>query len=55
MFEGINASLQEPYLEDERPWLVGFSDAKDSTMLAALVFDVALSIPAEQRQPTLRR
>jgi DNA sulfur modification protein DndC len=50
MFQEIKASLHELYLEDERPWLVGFSGGKDSTMLAALIFDVILSIPAEQRK-----
>jgi hypothetical protein len=41
MFQEIKASLHELYLEDERPWLVGFSGGKDSTMLASLIFDVA--------------
>jgi DNA sulfur modification protein DndC len=35
--------------DDERPWLVGFSGGKDSTMLAALVFDAVLSVPQEKR------
>ena len=50
MFQEIKGSLRQLYLEDERPWLVGFSGGKDSTMLAALVFDVVLSIPAGQRK-----
>ena len=50
MFQEIKASLQQLYLEDERPWLVGFSGGKDSTMLASLIFDAVLSIPAEQRK-----
>ena len=50
MFQEIKGSLRQLYLEDERPWLVGFSGGKDSTMLASLVFDVVLSIPAEQRK-----
>ena len=29
---------------------MGFSGGKDSTMLASLIFDVILSIPAEQRK-----
>jgi hypothetical protein len=28
MFQEIKASLQRLYLEDERPWLVGFSGGK---------------------------
>jgi DNA sulfur modification protein DndC len=36
----IRDSLRHLYLEDERPWLVGFSGGRDSTMLASLVFGV---------------
>lgn len=50
MFQEIKASLRQLYVEDERPWLVGFSGGKDSTMLASLIFDVVLSIPPEQRK-----
>jgi hypothetical protein len=45
MFQEVNASLHRLHLEDERPWLVGFSGDKDSNMLALLILDVALSIP----------
>ncbi|MFZ0963675.1 MAG: hypothetical protein WAO35_22655 [Terriglobia bacterium] len=50
MFQEIKASLQQLYREDNRPWLVGFSGGKDSTMLASLISDAVLSIPAEQRK-----
>ena len=50
MFEEIKSFLHELYIEDERPWLVGFSGGKDSTMLASLVFEVVMSIPAPQRK-----
>ncbi|MGA2608685.1 MAG: DNA phosphorothioation system sulfurtransferase DndC [Terriglobia bacterium] len=50
MFHEIKASLEQLYREDKRPWLVGFSGGKDSTMLASLIFDVIFSIPAEQRK-----
>jgi len=49
VFRDIRDSLRKLYLEDSRPWLVGFSGGKDSTMLASLVFEVVLSISAEQR------
>jgi DNA sulfur modification protein DndC len=48
IFQDIKGSLRQLYLEDERPWLVGFSGGKDSTMLASLVFD------AQSRQQPLR-
>src|SRR5258708_7736405 len=49
IYQSIIASLQEMYLNDERPWLVGFSGGKDSTMVASLVFDAVLSVPPNQR------
>ena len=51
MFQDIKASLQQLYLEDKRPWLVGFSGGKDSTLLASLIFDVLLSLPGDRRLP----
>jgi 3'-phosphoadenosine 5'-phosphosulfate sulfotransferase (PAPS reductase)/FAD synthetase len=35
-YTDIKDSLRHLYLEDPRPWLVGFSGGKDSTMLASL-------------------
>jgi DNA sulfur modification protein DndC len=49
-YREINESLQRLYTEDDRPWLLGFSGGKDSTMLASLLFDAILSIPAAQRK-----
>ncbi|HXF75816.1 MAG TPA: phosphoadenosine phosphosulfate reductase family protein, partial [Methylomirabilota bacterium] len=50
IYQNIKSSLAELYTNDERPWLVGFSGGKDSTMLAALVFDAVLSVPPEERR-----
>lgn len=50
VYQDIRENLRELYLEDTRPWLVGFSGGKDSTMLASLVFDAVLSAPADQRK-----
>src|SRR4030042_802886 len=49
-YRDIRGTISQLYMEDERPWLVGFSGGKDSTMLASLVFDVVLAVPAEQRK-----
>lgn len=46
----IAESLRELYLTDPRPWLVGFSGGKDSTLLASLVFDTVRSVPAQAWQ-----
>lgn len=48
--QGIRSYLHTLYLEDARPWLVGFSGGKDSTMLASLIFDTVLSVPPDQRK-----
>ena len=49
-YKDIKDSLTQLYAEDERPWLVGFSGGKDSTMLASLIFDAVLSIPPGERK-----
>ncbi len=49
MFTEIKASLRDLYFADPRPWLVGFSGGKDSTMVAGLIFDMLKEIPKEQR------
>ena len=49
MFADIRDRLRRLYLEDPRPWLVGFSGGKDSTLLAALIFEAVASIPPEDR------
>ncbi len=48
-YQDIKKSLRQLYMDDNRPWLVGFSGGKDSTMLASLVFDAALSVPPTER------
>jgi DNA sulfur modification protein DndC len=49
-YSKITHFLTKLYLEDDRPWLVGFSGGKDSTMLASLIFDSVLTIPTAQRK-----
>ncbi len=48
-YEDIKSALRQLYIEDDRPWLVGFSGGKDSTMLASLIFEAVLSFPIERR------
>ena len=48
-YQDITESLRTLYLDDARPWLVGFSGGKDSTMVASLVFEVVAAIPKERR------
>jgi len=54
MFDDILQNLKNIYLNDPRPWLVGFSGGKDSTMVVALVFSTLLSIsPDERNKPVM--
>src|ERR1039458_2238171 len=46
----IKSSLRQLYLDDPRPWRVGFSGGKDSTMPASLIVEVIAGIPDGQRQ-----
>lgn len=48
-YQEIKDTLHQLYTEDDRPWLVGFSGGKDSTMLASLVFETVMALPLEKR------
>lgn len=50
VYRDIRDSLRTLYLEDPRPWLVGFSGGKDSTLVASLIVEAIASIPSEQRK-----
>ena len=50
MFAEIKAQLTDLYLTDPRPWLIGFSGGKDSTVVAAMIFEVVAGIPESQRK-----
>jgi DNA sulfur modification protein DndC len=47
-FQDLKDSLRELYLGDDRPWLVGFSGGKDSTLVAQLIFEAVQNAPANQ-------
>lgn len=49
MFSEIQATLRDLYLSAPRPRLVRFSGGKDSTMVAALIFEAIRSIPEQER------
>lgn len=49
MFTEIITLLTRLYLEDGRPWLIGFSGGKDSTMLASLIFEAVFAIEPDKR------
>ena len=43
------AEIRDLYLEDDRPWVIGFSGGKDSTAVLQLVYTAVLSLPAQQQ------
>ena len=42
--------VRELYLQDQRPWVVGFSGGKDSTAVLQLVYTAVLTLPPEERK-----
>lgn len=46
----IRRELREEYIQPHsKPWIVGFSGGKDSTLLAHLVVETLLALPSEER------
>lgn len=48
--EELIAEVQEIYLADDIPWVVGYSGGKDSTATLQLVWRALRDLPAERRQ-----
>ena len=54
MFDAIRKEIAEEYAQPhEKPWIVGFSGGKDSTLVAHLVVEHLLSIPRSDRIRTV--
>lgn len=52
-FEDIIQEMSMVYQHDRRPWMIGFSGGKDSTLLCCLVFDMLNRLSPEQRCKTV--
>lgn len=48
-FEQIKQEMALVYLHDRRPWMIGFSGGKDSTLLCQLAFEMLEALPQEKR------
>ena len=48
--DDITEDLWDAYSSDERPWIVGFSGGKDSTMLVKLIYYAMVKLPKEERK-----
>lgn len=42
--------MKKVYLHDSRPWMIGYSGGKDSTLLCQLVFEMLEELPEENRK-----
>ncbi|MFG2047344.1 DNA phosphorothioation system sulfurtransferase DndC [Micromonospora sp. NPDC048935] len=50
VIERLTTEIQELYLTDHIPWVVGYSGGKDSTAVLQLVWLALAGLPAEQRK-----
>ena len=48
LIEDAKELIKEVYLEDDRPWVVGYSGGKDSTVVCQIVFDSLKELDREQ-------
>ncbi len=49
VFEDIIEEMTYVYRHDNRPWLIGYSGGKDSSMLVSLVVEMVMRLPENQR------
>ncbi len=49
VFESIIEEMRLVYLHDQRPWMIGFSGGKDSTLLCQLTLEMLCTLRPEQR------
>ena len=50
--------IQYVYMSDKRPWVIGYSGGKDSTVLTHLVYTMLKQLPPEKKhkkEPYLKR
>ena len=48
-FEDIINEIMYVYKHDRRPWLIGYSGGKDSTLLVSVVFEAVRRLKKEER------
>ena len=49
----LTKEIQELYLLDEIPWVIGYSGGKDSTCILQLVWNAIAALPEEKRNKTI--
>jgi len=53
VYEDIIQEMSIVYQHDKRPWMIGFSGGKDSTLLCCLVIEMLQRLPASKRIKTV--
>lgn len=53
IFEDIIEEMSLVYNHDRRPWMIGFSGGKDSTLLCSLVFEMLKRLPESSRNKSV--
>jgi DNA sulfur modification protein DndC len=46
----ITKEIQDLYLRDQRPWIIGYSGGKDSTAVAQLIWNAIKALPTKSRK-----
>ena len=54
VFEDIIEEMTYVYKHDNRPWLIGYSGGKDSSLLVSLVVEVVMRLPEYERNKKIR-
>ena len=55
IYEDIIQEMSLVYQHDKRPWMIGFSGGKDSTLLCCLVMEMLRRLPASKRNKKVYR
>ncbi|MEW8256326.1 MAG: DNA phosphorothioation system sulfurtransferase DndC [Candidatus Thiodiazotropha taylori] len=50
VIKDLVSEMKEIYLADNRPWIIGFSGGKDSTVVLSLVYSMFVQLTEEERQ-----
>lgn len=53
VYENIIQEMSMVYKHDQRPWMIGYSGGKDSTLLCCLVMEMLQRLPKVQRKKTV--
>ena len=53
IYEDIIKEMEIVYKHDNRPWMIGYSGGKDSTLLCCLVFEMLKRLSKDERKKTV--